>query len=172
MKKTLLAVTIAAAAAAATFSTQASANHDPVVGALVGGGIGAAVGGPPGAAIGAILGLAIGAESDHHRYGHRRYYGERPDYDHRYYDRAPRHERAPARYYEPAYEPRVYRASPRYAYEMPRANPNYERERGYDRRYEPRYDDRRYQEDRRYEPQYRYDERRYDDRYEAPRYYR
>ena len=165
MKKTLLAVTLTAAAAAATFSTQASA-HDPIAGALIGGGIGAAVGGPPGAAVGAILGLAIG--SDSHRYRDRRYYGERPDYyDPRYSERR-YYDRAPARYVAPAYAepPRVYRASPRYEYEQQRA---YRDDRGYDRRYEPRYDDRRYQEDRRYEPQYRYDERSYDS---APRYYR
>ena len=168
MRKTLLAVTFTAAAAAAAFSSQASA-HDPIAGALIGGGIGAAVGGPPGAAVGAILGLAIGADS--HSYRDRRYYGERHDYDPRYSER--RYDRAPARYYEPAYAeaPRVYRASPRYM-EQPRANRDYDR--GYDRRYEPRYDDRRYQEDRRYEPQYRSDERRYDDRgYEGERrYYR
>lgn len=151
MKIAILGATMVVAAAAATFSNQASAS-DPVAGMIIGGGIGAAIGGPPGAAVGAILGAVIG---DAHHYDHRRGYYDRHryydrGYDPRYYDRG-YYDPAPARHYEPGYAPRVYRASPRY-YNEPRYS------RGYDRRYEGRrYDDRRY-DDR------RYDDRRYDRR--------
>lgn len=71
MRTTTWLATLALAVAAATYPAQASAHgEEPVVGALIGGGIGAAVGGPPGAAVGAFLGLAIGATAhhDHHRH--------------------------------------------------------------------------------------------------------
>ena len=145
MKKSILAATITAGALALGFTTQAAAAHDPLVGALVGGGIGAAVGGPPGAAVGAFLGLAIGASADHHHYRDRHY--RRHDYHDRRYDRHGYGDRRYERRYEPAhyesrrYEPRAdYRVDRRY-YEDPRVIRGYRDERRYDDR---RYDDRRY----------------------------
>ena len=87
--KALLFAALATACGTLAYSSQASA-HDPLAGAIIGGGIGAAVGGPPGAAVGAVLGTIIGAEGHGHR--HDRYY-EEPVYG------EPRH--APRRYAPP-----------------------------------------------------------------------
>ena len=138
LKKPLMTAALIAGLAAATFSTQASA-HDPVLGALIGGGIGAAVGGPPGAAIGAIIGLAAGADPYYHepRYYDRGYSAPRY-YDRGYYAPAPTYYAPAPVYYGPAV---AYRSYPSYAYD-------YRYARGYDRR-EWR-GDRRHWDDRRY----------------------
>ena len=110
LKKPLMTAALIAGLAAAAFSTEASA-QDPVLGALVGGGIGAAVGGPPGAAVGAILGLAIGADPYYRgpRY-YDRYYGRG------YYAPAPVYYAPTPTYYAPAYyaPPPVYYGVYRY----------------------------------------------------------
>src|SRR5689334_5857083 len=64
LKKPLIIATLAATAAIATVSTRANA-ADPVLGALIGGGIGAAIGHDVnhhnGAAVGGVLGAITGA---------------------------------------------------------------------------------------------------------------
>lgn len=129
LRKPLMIAAITAAAGAMAFSSQVSA-HDPVAGALIGGGIGAAVAGPPGAAVGAILGTIIGAEDRRHGYDYRG-----PRYQESPYDepRYPSQGYAPAPGYyapEPAYyaPPPVYYAPPRYLsapvyYDAPRYAP-------------------------------------------------
>ena len=105
MRKTHWIAATAVAGMAAMFSGTASA-HDPLAGALIGGGIGAAVGGGPGAAVGAVLGTI--AASDHHynhdRYSERRYY----------YDDRPVRQYAPTSYYYSAPAPVYYSAPPVY----------------------------------------------------------
>jgi hypothetical protein len=74
LKKTLMVATLGTALAAGTLSTTASAQGDPFVGALVGGGIGAAIGhsvnGHNGAwvggAVGALAGASIAANSGYY----------------------------------------------------------------------------------------------------------
>ena len=64
MQRFLIAATAALAVGGFAFTPSASAHEgEPVVGALVGGGIGAVVAGPPGAVVGAIIGTIVGAES-------------------------------------------------------------------------------------------------------------
>ena len=138
MRTTSLKLTVAALAiGAAAFSTQASAQCDPVPGMIIGGGIGAAIGNAPGAAVGAILGSAISSSGPCY-YGHGYYEGryDGPRYYNRgygapppaaYYDAPPAYYSAPpVAYYEPApvyYAPPVYygpsfvyRSYPRYGY--------------------------------------------------------
>ena len=74
LKKTLMVATLGTALAAGTLSTAASAQGDPFLGALVGGGIGAAIGhsvnGHNGAwvggAVGALAGASIAANSGYY----------------------------------------------------------------------------------------------------------
>ena len=142
LKRTMLVATVAATLGAVGFSSQASA-HDPIAGALIGGGIGAAIAGPPGAAVGAIIGTIAGAESHHYyapqRYGdvaydNRRYYAPEPAYyppaptayyapEPAYYQPAPTYYAPPAPvYYAPAYyEPAPVYRGPAVVYRSPRA---------------------------------------------------
>jgi hypothetical protein len=110
LKKPLIIATVTAALAMGAVSTQASA-ADPLLGALIGGGIGAAIGhdvnrhngAAVGGVLGAIVGSSIAAESNYYDRG---YYGDG------YYAPAPA-------YYGPAYYPApvvVYSSSPRYVY--------------------------------------------------------
>lgn len=128
LNKSLVVAAIAATVATGTFSTQASAG-DPVLGALIGGGIGAAIGhninGPHGGwvggALGAVTGASIAANSG--GYYNRGYYGE----SNTYYQPAPAYYGPSVSYYEPApvyYAPApvyygppavVYRSGPVYA---------------------------------------------------------
>jgi hypothetical protein len=115
-KKPLLIATLASAVGIATLSTQAAAG-DPVLGALIGGGIGAAIGhdvnrhggAAVGGVLGAIVGSSIAADSG-------------PYYRDGYYEPAPRYYAEPAygpAYYGPAYYPAatvVYSSGPRYGY--------------------------------------------------------
>ena len=110
MRKSLIAVTLAAGLGAASFSQQAAA--DPLAGAIVGGVIGGAVGGPPGAAVGAILGTAIGAQPYYYAPYYGSYYYGRPYYGRYYAPYAPAYY-AP-RYYAPAYAPAYYAPPVRY----------------------------------------------------------
>lgn len=103
MPKSSILIAALAAAGALALPTQASA-HDPVAGAIIGGGIGAALGGPPGAAIGAILGTIAGGEGHHgHAY---------PDYAYDEPRHAPRRYGPPPAYYPPA--PAYYPPAPVY----------------------------------------------------------
>ena len=61
LKKTLIVATLGTALAAGALSTNASAQGDPLLGALVGGGIGAAIGHSVNGVHGAWAGGAIGA---------------------------------------------------------------------------------------------------------------
>ncbi len=61
LKKTLMIATLGTALAAGTLSTTASAQGDPFLGALVGGGIGAAIGNSVNGHNGAWVGGAVGA---------------------------------------------------------------------------------------------------------------
>jgi hypothetical protein len=153
MRKSFLVAAMTAAAAAMTFSTQASAG-DPVAGAIIGGGIGAAVAGPPGAAVGAIIGTIAGAADPYYyRHGYRgpgydgrRYYGPAPAYyppAPAYYPPAQAYYPPAQAYYAPATEyyapppayyapPVIYRSARAYAYE-----PRYVRQ---DRHYDARGD--------------------------------
>jgi hypothetical protein len=151
-KAKFLAV-LATAAGTLAFSSQASA-HEPLAGAIIGGGIGAAVGGPPGAAVGAVLGTIIGAESDHgHRYRDRPYYDpayEDPRYAPRRYAPSYYSPPPPAYYPEPTYyapPPPVYYAPAQYVappvYYAPR--PHYRHDRVY---VEPRHGWRQGRDDR------------------------
>jgi hypothetical protein len=117
-KKPLIIATLAATAALATLSTRADA-ADPVLGALIGGGIGAAIGNSVhhhnGAAVGGVLGAITGAAiaNDVNRsyyYGDGGYYAPSapaysygPDY---YAAPAPSYYAPPPPvYYGPAYYP-------------------------------------------------------------------
>jgi len=106
VKKTLMVATLGTALAAGTLSTTASAQGDPLLGALVGGGIGAAIGhwvnGHNGAWVGGAVGALAGA-SIAANYG---YYGGY--YGPGYVAPAPYYAPAPAYYYRPA--PVVYAA--------------------------------------------------------------
>ena len=122
LKKPLLIATLTATVAMAAVSTKAEAG-DPVLGALIGGGIGAAIGHDVnrhgGAAVGGVLGAIVGSSiaADSGRY-YDRGYG--------YYDGGPRYYSGPAygasyyapSYYAPAYPSYgvtyVYRDGPRY----------------------------------------------------------
>src|SRR6266478_10046653 len=114
LKKTLVIGTIATAVAAATLPTPASAG-DPVLGALVGGGIGAAIGhgvnGRNGAwvggTIGALTGASIAANSGYYNGGYDNggYYGPPATYS----APAPVYYGGSATYYSP---PPVYYAPP------------------------------------------------------------
>ncbi|MEO5702244.1 MAG: hypothetical protein ABIS17_00600 [Casimicrobiaceae bacterium] len=140
LKRPVLIATVAAAMATAALSTQANAG-DPVLGALVGGGIGAAIGHSingvhgawAGGALGAVVGASAAADSNRYSYGGgyagpSAYYGPSTTY----YQSAPTYYQAAPVYYEPApvyyepapvyytpapvyYSPRVvYRSGPRY----------------------------------------------------------
>ena len=61
LKKSLVIAVLGTAAAAGTLSTTASAQGDPVLGALIGGGIGAAIGHSVNGRNGAWVGGAVGA---------------------------------------------------------------------------------------------------------------
>ncbi len=123
LKKPLIIATVTAALAMGAVSTQASA-ADPLLGALIGGGIGAAIGhdvnrhngAAVGGVLGAIVGSSIAAESNGYYdrgYNDRGYYAPAPaHYGDEYYAPAPA-------YYGPAYYPApvvVYSSSPRYGY--------------------------------------------------------
>ncbi len=110
-RKPLIVAALAATVAVATISTQAYANGDPLLGALVGAGIGAAIGhnvhGHDGAvvggAIGALAGASIAASSD------------------AYYDA--RYQAAPVYYGDSYYQPApVYYGRPAVVYAAPRVN--------------------------------------------------
>jgi hypothetical protein len=109
-RKPLIVAALAATVAVATVSTQAYANDDALLGALVGAGIGAAIGhnvhGRDGAvvggAIGALAGAGIAASSD--RYYDGRYQGVPVYYGDSYYQTAPVYYGRPAVVYAP---PRV-----------------------------------------------------------------
>ena len=117
-RKPLIVAALGATLAVGTLSTQAYANDDALLGALVGAGIGAAIGhnvhGRDGAvvggAIGALAGAGIAASSD--RY-----------YDGGYYDGGyqgvPVYYGAPDTYYQTA---PVYYGRPSYVYARPRVN--------------------------------------------------
>jgi len=109
-RKPLIVAALAATVAVGTISTQAYANGDALLGALVGGGIGAAIGhnvhGRDGAAvggvIGALAGAGIAASSD--RYYDGRYQAVPVYYGDSYYQTAPVYYGPPAVVYAP---PRV-----------------------------------------------------------------
>ena len=112
LKKPLIIASLGAAVAFAGLSTKAEA-ADPIIGALIGGGIGAAIGDSThhrnGAAVGGVIGALIGSSIAHdsNRYYGDRYYGDRY-YDDRYYDNryyAPRGYYAPAPVYGYGYAP-------------------------------------------------------------------
>ena len=123
LKKPLVIATVTAALAMGAVSTQASA-ADPLLGALIGGGIGAAIGhdvnrhngAAVGGVLGAIVGSSIAAESNRGYYDggyYDRGYGDG------YYAPAPAYYGPAPAYYGPAYYPSatiVYRSSPRYGY--------------------------------------------------------
>jgi hypothetical protein len=96
LKKPLVIATVAAAVAMGTLSTKASAG-DPILGALIGGGIGAAIGhnshSRHGTAVGGVLGAIVGSSiaSTHGGY-----------YDRGYYDSGYGYGYAPRTYYAPA----------------------------------------------------------------------
>lgn len=135
LKKPLVIATLAATVALGTLSTKANAG-DPVLGALIGGGIGAAIGhdinrhngGAVGGVLGAIVGSSIAADSG-------RYY-DRGYYDRGYYAPRAYYEPAPV-YYEPApvyYSPApVYYGSPGVSI-VYSSGPSYRGHRYYDRR--------------------------------------
>src|SRR6185503_18713278 len=100
LARTLKITAAALAIGAAVLSTEASAQCDPIPGAIIGGGIGAAIGNAPGAAVGAILGSAISSSGPC-------YYGPRPGY----YD-APRYYKRPR--YSTPYPAAYYEAPPQY----------------------------------------------------------
>lgn len=119
LKKPLVLAVIATTLAAATLPTRASAGGDPLLGALVGGGIGAAIGhgvnGRDGAWVGGALGAITGASIAAASGG---YYGQ-GYYDQGYYGTpAAGYPPAPAYYGAPAvsYPPAVYIGSPRTYY--------------------------------------------------------
>jgi len=99
LRKPLFAVTFATVVAAAALSPKAQA-ADPLLGALIGGGIGAAIGHDVnrhhGAAVGGVLGAVIGSSiaADSNRYYDDRGYYDRGYYDRGYYGRG---------YYAPSY---------------------------------------------------------------------
>ena len=136
-KKPLLIATLGTAVALAGISTRAEAG-DPVLGALLGGGIGAAIGHDVnrhgGAAVGGVLGAVIGSSiAADSGYGPG-YYGN-GYYDSGYYAPAPVYA-APV-YAAPVYPAfgatYVYRDAPRYRY--------YDDRRYHDRHYVARRDD-------------------------------
>ena len=108
LKKPILIASLTAVVALGAVSTQARA-ADPLLGALIGGGIGAAIGHDVdrrgGAAVGGVLGAVIGSSiaADSHRY----YDG---DYDRGYYGRG---YYGGERYYAPSY---AYAPPPAYYY--------------------------------------------------------
>ena len=127
LKKPLMIATLTAAVALGAIPTQASA-ADPLLGALIGGGIGAAIGnssnrhhgGAVGGLIGAVIGSSIAADSNRYyggRYDDRGYSGDR-NYGERYDDRGYSGER----YYDDRYDDRgsygerYYAPAPSYAY--------------------------------------------------------
>lgn len=124
LKKPLMIATLSAAVVLGAIPTQASA-ADPLLGALIGGGIGAAIGnssnrhhgGAVGGLIGAVIGSSIAADSnryyggryDDRGYSGERYYDDRYDdrgsYGERYYAPAPSYAYAPSYGYAPYYAP-------------------------------------------------------------------
>ena len=111
---TKLATLTAATVAVIGLGTSQAQAADPLLGALIGGGIGAAIGDSShhrnGAAVGGVLGAIVGSSiaADSNRY-----YGGDRYYDNRYYSRG---------YYDAApvyYEPRYYRPAPVYGYYAP-----------------------------------------------------
>ena len=142
LKKPLIIASLGAAVALAGLSTKAEA-ADPILGALIGGGIGAAIGDSThhrnGAAVGGVIGALIGSSVAHdsNRYYDDRYYGG--GYSDRYY--------APRGYYAPAAP--VYGYGYGYAPAYPTATIVYSS--GPSHRYARRHwDDRRYYRDRRW----------------------
>jgi hypothetical protein len=97
LKKPLIIATLGAAVALAGLSTKAQA-ADPLIGALIGGGIGAAIGDSThhrnGAAVGGVIGALVGSSIAHDS---NRYY-----YDDRYAYGGDRYYYEPRRYYAPA----------------------------------------------------------------------
>jgi Glycine zipper 2TM domain len=118
-RKPLIVAALAASAAVATISTQAYANGDPLLGALVGAGIGAAIGhnvhGRDGAvvggAIGALAGASIAAGSDRYYDGR---YQSVPVYDGDSYHQTPVYYGYPSVVYAPPRVNYVGYRSPRY----------------------------------------------------------
>lgn len=116
---TLTAATVAVVGLTATQAKAA----DPILGALIGGGIGAAIGDSThhrnGAAVGGVLGAIVGSSiaADSNRY----YYDNRGYYDRGYYDRGYYNRGYSGAYYAPApvyVAPRYY-APPTYGYYAP-----------------------------------------------------
>jgi hypothetical protein len=75
MKTRTIMLALAAALAGTTYSLDATAHDEPVVGVIGGAAAGALVAGPPGAVAGAVIGGITGAavahDNDHgHRHGH------------------------------------------------------------------------------------------------------
>src|SRR5215831_11191118 len=121
LKKTLIVATLGTALAAGTLSTSASAQGDPLLGALVGGGIGAAIGHSvngvhgawAGGAIGAVTGAAIASPPNYGGY----YSSPAPAYYGPTYNATPYYYAPPAVVYSP--QPYVYARpyyAPRYVY--------------------------------------------------------
>ena len=108
LKKPLLIATLGAAVALGGLATKAQA-ADPVLGALIGGGIGAAIGhdvnrhggAAVGGGVGALVGSSIAASSNDYYYGEPRYY--EPGYAY-----------APGYGYAPAPAPVYVAPAPRY----------------------------------------------------------
>lgn len=124
LKKPLLIATLAASVAMAAVSTKAEAG-DPVLGALIGGGIGAAIGHDVnrhgGAAVGGVLGAIVGSSIASDRYYGNGYYAGPSYYSGPRYYSGPSYYSAPVyapSYYAPAYPSYgvtyVYRDGPRY----------------------------------------------------------
>ena len=139
LKKTLIIATLGTALAAGTLSTSASAQGDPLLGALIGGGIGAAIGhsvnGVHGAWAGGAIGAVTGAAIAGAPYNGGGYYGPPGAYvapapAPAYYGPAPYYRPAPA-YYAP---PVVYPPRP-VVYGRPYYAPRYVAYGGYGYRY-------------------------------------
>jgi hypothetical protein len=124
LKKPLVIASVAAAIGMAGLSTQASAG-DPLLGAIIGGGIGAAIGhnagGHNATAVGGVLGAIVGSSIAAESNGY---------YDRGYYDGgyAPSYGYGPSYSYGPAY----YAPAPVVVYS---SGPSYRGYRGYDRGY-------------------------------------
>ena len=124
LKKTLAIATLGTAVAALSFAGKADA-ADPVLGALIGGGIGAAIGhdvnrhhgGAVGGVVGALIGSSIAADSNRY-YAGDRYYDDgyyAPSYG-AYYAPPPVYYAPPPAYYAPYGAPIVYSSGPAYRY--------------------------------------------------------
>ena len=124
LKKTLVIATLGTAVAGMSFAGKANA-ADPVLGALIGGGIGAAIGhdvnrhhgGAVGGVVGALIGSSIAADSNRYYYGDR-YYDDRyyaPAYG-AYYAPPPVYYAPAPAYYSPYGATIVYSSGPSYRY--------------------------------------------------------